>query len=95
MVKEKYLQQIKKNVNETITDKNLQVFVFGSGLRKNRFGDIDLGFLGKIKKSSVCKLKEKFEESTFPYKVDIVNFNKVSKQFKDNILEDKILWIKR
>lgn len=95
MVKEKYLRQIKQKVNESVADKNLRVFIFGSGLRQDHFGDIDLGLTGKVKEADVYKLKEEFEESTLPYSVDVVNFNKVSKKFRDNIMGNKILWIKR
>lgn len=72
----------------------MQVFIFGSGLKKERFGDIDLGLMGKVKNNDVYKLKEEFEESTLPYSVDVVNFNKVSPEFKNNVMNNEVLWIK-
>jgi len=94
MLKEKYLKQIKKKVDESIYDRNGKVFIFGSGLKKAHFGDIDLGLMGKVKEDDIYRLKEEFEESNLPYSVDVVNFNKVSRQFKNNVMENKILWIK-
>lgn len=95
MLKEKYLQQIKHTIDQFAAGKNLQVFIFGSGLTKDHFGDIDLGLMGKVKRDDIYKLKEEFEESAFPYSVDVVDFNKVSDKFKNNVLENKVLWIKR
>lgn len=94
MLKEKYLKQIKQKVNNSFGDKNLKVFVFGSGLNKNHFGDIDLGLIGRVKQNDIYKLKEEFEESNLPYSVDVVNFNQVSDEFKKNVMKSKILWIK-
>ncbi len=94
MIEEKYLQQIKNRIFEFSQNKNLQVFVFGSSLNKKHFGDIDLGIMGNIKDKDILKLKENFENSTLPYFVDVINFNKVSKKFENNIFNNKILWIK-
>lgn len=33
-------------------------------------------------------LKEQFEESTFPYFVDIVHFDKVQNEFKENVFNN-------
>ncbi len=37
-------------------------------------------------------LKEKFENSNIPYKVEIVNFNIVSEEFKQEALKDIEIW---
>lgn len=96
MVKDKYLQQVKQKVNEFNRDKNLKFFIFGSSLNKDHFGDLDLGVMGNIEDGDIWALKEEFENSTLPYFVDIINFNKVSKEFKNNIFDNnKILWITR
>lgn len=95
MIKEKYLKQIKEKINKTVDSKNWQVFIFGSGLTQNHFGDIDLGFLGSIDNQDLSHLKQEFEESALPYEIDLVNFNRVSNKFKNNVMENKIIWIKR
>lgn len=93
MIKDRYLQLIKDKVKEFSRDKNLKFFIFGSSLNKEHFGDVDLGVLGDIEQSELFQLKEEFQESTLPYSVDIINFNKVSEKFKNNIFDNKILWI--
>lgn len=93
MVKEKYLKEIKKIINRH-NYKNARFFIFGSSLRKEYFGDLDIGVTGKIKREEIIKLKEEFEDSNLPYFIDVIDFNKVSNKFKDNIFNNKISWIK-
>ena len=77
-----------------IKNKEVKFFIFGSCLERKKFGDVDLGYMGKVKIRDVSELKEKLSDSTFPYFVDIVNFNKVSISFKKNVFNNKILWLK-
>ena len=93
MIKEKYLKKIKEKVIRFNQGKNLKFFIFGSSLNKKHFGDLDLGVVGDVDNEDLYKLKEDFENSTLPYFIDIVNFNKVEKKFKENVFNNKILWI--
>ncbi|PIZ76606.1 hypothetical protein COY05_00695 [Candidatus Peregrinibacteria bacterium CG_4_10_14_0_2_um_filter_38_24] len=92
---EKYYNQLKKNLLDFFSNKkNVKIFLFGSSIRENKFGDIDVGIMGEVKEMDVRKLKEYFEESTFPFLVDIINFNNVDEPFKQNVLSNQITWIK-
>ncbi|MFH1233704.1 MAG: nucleotidyltransferase domain-containing protein [Patescibacteria group bacterium] len=93
MIKNKYLQRVKDKINNFNQNKNLKFFIFGSSLIKEHFGDLDLGVMGEAKDQNLTKLKEEFANSSLPYFVDIINFNKVSDEFRDNVLNNKILWI--
>ena len=95
MIEEKYLEKIKDIINNNLDNTNLKIFIFGSSLEKKHFGDLDLGIIGEIKDNKIPDLKEKFKESDLPYFVDVVDFNKVSKEFKDNVFNNKILWLKQ
>ncbi|NIA18306.1 MAG: hypothetical protein GWO79_00260, partial [Actinobacteria bacterium] len=47
MIKRKYLRQLNGKIKEFTKDKQgMKVFIFGSSLEKERFGDIDLGVIG-------------------------------------------------
>jgi len=95
MIKSKYLQEIIKKINQLNQNKKLEFFIFGSSLTKDHFGDIDLGVRGDIKQEDIIKLKQSLIDSTLPYFVDVINFNKVSQEFKDNVFNNcRILWIK-
>jgi len=91
----KYYGSLKNSLlNFFKNDKKVQIFIFGSSVQDKQFGDIDIGIIGEVTDMEIRDLKEFFEESTFPFFVDIINFNKVEKTFKDNVLNNKVLWIK-
>lgn len=71
-----------------------KVFLFGSFLNKEKFFDIDLGISGEFDEKILPQLREDFEESNFPYKVDIVDFNQADKNFKSYVQKQKILCLK-
>lgn len=75
-------------------NKNVQVFIFGSSTNSEKFGDIDVGVMGEVTDKEIRELKDYFENSTFPFFVDIINFNTVEDSFKNNILNNKVIWIK-
>jgi predicted nucleotidyltransferase len=96
MLKKRYLEKIKSEaVRFAKKNTGVKIFIFGSSLLRKNFGDVDLGILGKINYRAIAELKENFTDSTIPYFIDIVNFNKVSKEFKENVFSNKVLWIKR
>lgn len=76
MIKDKYLNIVKDKINSFNQKKNLKFFIFGSSLIKKHFGDLDLGVIGDVQDRNLIKLKEKFEDSTFPYFVDIIKDRK-------------------
>lgn len=71
----------------------MKFFIYGSSLVKERFGDIDIGVEGEVDMRDIGALKEAFEESTLPYFVDVVNFNSVSEEFRENVRKQKIVWL--
>lgn len=94
--KKKYFNWLKKDLLEFAKDKpDLKIFIFGSSLSKDRFGDIDIALQGEVNDKDLYALKEQFEESTFPYLVDLVNFNQTKESFQNYVLKHKILWIKK
>ncbi len=94
MIKDRYLKKITEQVDEFSKNRDIEFFIFGSSLKKEHFGDVDLGVTGDIKDSEIGKLKESFDNSTLPYFVDVINFNEVSSNFKKNVFNNKVLWIK-
>ncbi|OIO17258.1 hypothetical protein COV56_01515 [Candidatus Kuenenbacteria bacterium CG11_big_fil_rev_8_21_14_0_20_37_9] len=93
MIPARYLEQIKTMLFDFNQDGKCRFFLFGSSLARSRFGDVDIGVMGKVADKDIGCLREKFRDSTLPYGVDVVDFNKVSKQFKNNVLNNKVLWI--
>lgn len=96
MIKEKYLIKVREIIDNILGEKkDIKVFLFGSSLEKEHFGDLDIGVMGGIDANLISDLKNKFEESDLPYFVDVVDFDKVSQTFKDNVLNNKILWLRQ
>lgn len=67
-------------------------FAFGSRVKgtEKRFSDLDLCYKENIPSVTISKLEEDFEESNLPFKVDIVNWNYCSNDFRSLIEKDMI-----
>lgn len=95
MIRQKYLDIIKEIVASELDGGDFECFIFGSALNRERFGDVDLGFKGKISPRKISLLKERFEASILPFAVDVVDFNQAGEEFKKNVFDQKIIWLKR
>lgn len=92
----KYFDHLSSHLLEFFGKKdNLKIFIFGSSVKSKKFGDIDVGIIGDVTDSQIKELKAYFEDSNFPFFVDIINFNKVEESFSKNVLTNQVLWIKR
>ena len=91
---EKYKKQIVEILKKYPSIRQAKVFLFGSFLHEKKFFDIDIGIIGNVDKATLALVREEFEESNFPYKVDIIDFRKVEEKFKNYVLSGKILWLK-
>lgn len=72
-----------------------QVFIFGSRAtgKFKKFSDIDLLYkesASPIPNSLIYKLLSFMEESSFPYKIDLVNDKELAKSYRENVERDKI-----
>lgn len=95
MISNKYIDILREQIKEERFEKKIKFFIFGSSIKRKRFGDLDVGFIGSVQEQKIRRLKEKLEDSNIPYFVDIINFNNASKSFSDNVFSNKVLWIKR
>lgn len=71
-------------------------YAFGSrvaGTHK-RFSDLDLCLKGEkpIEDDVMAELKGKFSESDLPYKVDVVDYHRISSSFRSRIEESWVLF---
>ena len=86
--------KIKDVLEKFLDPKDYEFFVFGSRAegRANSFSDYDIGISGKrsIPLKTLSLVREAFEESDLPFKVDIVDFSQVSKKFRDQALKEKV-----
>ena len=73
------------------------VYVFGSRstLKHRKYSDIDLWIDSSIPLSEgdLSNLKQKFEDSDLPIKVDIVTAGTCFEPYRDRILGERQLWL--
>lgn len=81
------VQKAKTIVCSYLPKGNYQVFLFGSRTtnRHHRYSDIDIGIEGKdsVSKLVMSRITDALEESDLPVKVDVVDFFRVSSEFKN------------
>lgn len=79
----KYLEFVKKTVSSHLKDYRL--YMFGSRVKGTAkpYSDIDLAIDSKELTSNIkSALEFDFENSLLPYKVDIIDLNNISSEFK-------------
>ena len=80
-------KEIKKNLKKFFDFKKHNVFIFGSRARgkARKFSDYDIGVIGRkpLDLKKIALIKGELEESDLPYRVDVVDFSTVSKNFKN------------
>lgn len=91
----RYYDRIKRIVSSFDPKGLNKYFIFGSSVKSKEYHDIDLGVIGNDKTHlKLLELREKFYDSSIPYKVDVVDFDSVDSDFKDYVFKDKkIVWI--
>lgn len=85
-----------QNLVQPLKDRKAKVFIFGSRAigKYHKFSDVDLLFLedpsSPIDSSFISKMITLFEESRFPYKIDLINDRHLAKSYRQNVEGSKI-----
>lgn len=90
-IEARHLEIIKNILKELIP--TAKVYVFGSRAKGSakKYSDLDLAIdlnQDKLDLSIMAKLCSAFAQTTIPYKIDIVDLNNISSEFKNNIEPD-------
>jgi len=77
-------------------NQSIRVYLFGSHAKGNahKFSDIDIALSSDqpLPAHFITHLKEKIEDSTIPYTVDIIDLADVDETFRKKILAEAIEW---
>lgn len=96
MTENKYIKQLKQTVLNFLQNERVKIILYGSRARGDNSpsSDVDIGILseGNLDRLSLSRLRDLLEESTIPYRVEIVDLGQVSESFKAEILKDGIIW---
>ena len=75
-------------------DDNLEIYVFGSRAtgKARKYSDIDIAIKSnaKIDTKKISKVEFELEETTIPYKIDVIDLKAISDTFKKCIEKDLI-----
>ena len=90
------LAEVRRIARETLTGKEVMVYLFGSWARGEATlcSDIDLAIESPtpLPRGLLARLREQLEESHVPYRVDVVNLQKTDAGFRRRVLAEGILW---
>ncbi|MBR1734864.1 MAG: restriction endonuclease subunit S [Alphaproteobacteria bacterium] len=94
-IEKKHLDLVKQILKKVLGENSdIIVFVFGSRIKGNaeKFSDLDLAIFKEGKKvpKLVAELLYEFEESDLPFKVDVIDLNDVSENFRKTIEKDLV-----
>lgn len=97
VLREKILKQLKSILHEQLADEAARVYLFGSWAREEekQSSDIDIAIETQyvIPRYKWHLLIEKIEESTIPYRVDVLDLDNANDALVCQVKEEGILWI--
>ncbi len=86
----KHIEFIKQLIGSILP--NAEIFIYGSRVQElaYKYSDVDIAInnFSEIPFEDLLKIKAKFRESTFPYKVDIVDLKSLKPNFLELIQKD-------
>ncbi len=92
----RYLNQVKEVVFQFIPKDSARVYLYGSWARgeERPTSDIDIGIcpLKKFSPRLLSDLSEALEESSVPYRVEVVNLNETSEAFFQRVIKEGVAW---
>jgi len=84
-----------KNILDKHLPSSAVVFAFGSRVKGHakKFSDLDLTVDAgeRLSRSIMTNVAFDFEESDLPYKVDFIDWNRISESFKNIIMNDRVV----
>ena len=92
-LEDRYLKFIKDSLVLFFPSSDTKFYIFGSRSsgKHHQYSDVDIAIDDhglKIDPALIVKVSSYFENSTFPYEVDIIDLNNISDNFKSIILDD-------
>ncbi len=90
------LAQVREIILNMLGDRDALVYLFGSWASGSArsVSDIDVAIdpLQSLPRGFLAELRERFEESTIPYRVEIVDLSDSDPDFRNRVLKEGIRW---
>ena len=91
------LERVREIVRRALGPRRAEVYLFGSWARgaQRPTSDIDLAIQASepLSPGILAAVHEALEESTLPYRVDVVDLAETDPAFREGVRRDGILWI--
>lgn len=96
-LEKRHIDFLKEVLNKNIKDVNAKYYIFGSRAKGNfkEYSDIDIAVdhCGtRLSTDILGKIMLEFEDSTFPYEVDVIDLNAITPEFR-NLIADTLIEI--
>ena len=95
-LKQEHIDFLKNTFKNYIKDESAKIYIFGSRAKGNykKFSDVDIAVdCQSFDDDLRAKIQLAFENSLFPYEVDIVDLNNIKKSFMD-LIKDSMVELK-
>lgn len=93
----RWLTEVRRIATEVLAPLEVDLYLFGSRARGDArmASDIDIALdpRQELSASVLADLEERFEESTVPVRVQIVDLSHAGPQFRARVLEEGVRWI--
>ena len=93
-LEDRHIDFIKETLKKHIPSPDAKFYIFGSRAngKYSEYSDVDIAIdFPELTFDTKSKLESEFENSTFPYEVDIVDLNSIKEDFRNLIKDDLIL----
>lgn len=93
-LEDKYIDFIKLTLKRYLKNPQAKVYIFGSRAKGKykEYSDIDIAIdVPDFTLDEKLKIQSVFENSTFPYEIDIIDLNGIQEEFKNLIKNDLVL----
>lgn len=93
---DRYLEQVKATVLRHLAGRDATVYLFGSRARGDArpTSDVDVGIVARppLPPALMAELREALEESTVPYRVDLVDLAEAPPEYRRAVEREGVRW---
>ena len=90
------LQEVRQTTRAVLRPYPVKVYLFGSWAqgKPSRHSDIDVAIdpVRPLPRGTLAILRERFEESRIPYRVEVVDLSAVDEPFRQAVIRQAIPW---
>lgn len=91
------LDQVRALVSQSLTGQRVVVYLFGSWVTGGRHeaSDIDVAVEAEtpLRAGLLAELRESLDESSIPYRVDVVDLADADAAFRERVRREGVVWI--